>query len=118
MLDYLALPIMLRIRPKGERVFLEVGGQLGYLLDDKFYFKSTPNQVVPIQHTQPVDAGLTGGVGYRLGKHFVVDARYYYGMKPILTDFAVVNPQTGGSTLYVIENWYNRVYLLNLSYYF
>ena len=117
--DYVALPIMLRVRPKGERAFLEVGGQVGTLIHNDFYFTNPPSSVPPspIQHLTKIDAGLTGGVGYRLGEHLVVDARYYYGMKPVLSDFSAINPQTGASTLYKREKWYNRVYLLNLSYY-
>jgi Outer membrane protein beta-barrel domain len=116
--DYMALPVMLRVRPKGERAFLEAGGQIGYLIHKSFYLASQPNQVIPIQHTQPIDVGLTGGIGYRLGKHVVVDGRYYYGMKPLRENYTAPDPQTGISTYYRVEKWYNRVWSLNLSYYF
>ena len=109
---------MLRVRPKGERAFLQAGGQVGTLIHNDFYVTNLPVSVPPspIQHLTKIDAGLTGGVGYRLGWHFVIDARYYHGMKPLLSDFSSVAPQTGVSILYKREKWYNRVYLLNLTY--
>lgn len=116
--DYIALPVMLRVRPKGERAYLEAGGQIGYLTHNSFHLASQPDQVRSVQHTQPMDLGLIGGIGYRLGKHVMVDGRYYYGMKSILADYTRVDPQTGGVTLVKTDQWYNRVWSLNLSYYF
>lgn len=118
--DYLALPIMLRVRPKGERAFLEIGGQVGRLITNDFYFTNpiSPTPHAPLRNLNKLDWGLTGGIGYRLGKHFVLDARYYYGMKPMLSDFTTIDPQTGASILNRRDKWYNRVYSLNISYYF
>lgn len=115
--DYLNLPIMLRVRPKTERVFIEIGGQIGYLLSGDSYFASSKNQSSDLRHTHHFDVGPTGGVGYRLGTHFVVDLRYYYGTQPILANYTASDPLTGVSTYYNVVKWYNRVYFLNLSYY-
>jgi hypothetical protein len=100
-----------------ERVFLAVGGQLGYLVAGKFYFSSAPDRVTSIAHTNKVDLGLTGGIGYRLGRHLVADLKYLHGMKPILGNFTAPNLQTGVLKYYRSEGWYNRVWSLNLSYY-
>jgi hypothetical protein len=116
--DYVTLPIMFRVRPKGERVFLELGGQFGALVNNYIYITDPFNQGKPFDHTHSLDAGFIGGLGYRFGRHLVVDSRYYYGLRPILADFTGVNSQTGTSTFYRQDKWYNRVYSLNLSYYF
>lgn len=116
--DYITLPIMFRIRPKGERVFLELGGQVGSLVNNYIRITDPFNQERRFESTHQLDVGLTGGLGYRFGKHIVVDSRYYYGLKPILADFTSVNAQTGVATLNRVDKWYNRVYSLNLSYYF
>ncbi|MCX6214583.1 porin family protein [Spirosoma sp.] len=116
--DYMTLPIMVRFRPKGEQVFLELGGQVSTLVNNYIYITDPFNQGKPFDNVNQLDVGFTGGLGYRFGKHIVVDTRYYHGTKPILSDFTVVNPQSGVPTLYRQEKWFNRVYSLNLSYYF
>ena len=116
--DYITLPIMVRFRPKRERVFLEAGGQVGSMVHNYFYHTNAPSQGEPIYHTHQLDAGLTSGLGYRFGNHFVLDARYYYGMRPILRDYTYVDPQTGASSFVHLIKWYNRVVFINLSYYF
>lgn len=116
--DYLSLPVLLRLSPRTNNLFLEVGGQAGYLLAGKGYFNSAKNQATPFKYTRKFDVGLTGGIGYRLGMHWVVDARYYYGLQPILADHTEPDPQTGIPTFYRVVKWYNRVWSLNMSYYF
>ncbi|GAB4041835.1 porin family protein [Spirosoma gilvum] len=116
--DYLALPVLLRIRPVGERAFIQAGGQIGYLLTARNYFASKEDQALTYQHTKSIDAGLIGGVGYRLGQHFVVDGRYYYGMNPLREDYTAPDPQSGITKVYHVEKWYNRVWSVNLAYYF
>lgn len=116
--DYISLPVMLRLNRGASKFFLEVGGQGGYLLEGKGYFGSSKNQASTYHYVHRLDFGLTGGVGYKLSNHFVVDARYYYGLNPILADHTEPNPQTGIPTFYRVVKWYNRVSSLNLSYYF
>lgn len=117
--DYVTLPVLLRFRPKGERGFVEAGGQIGYLLSANSYHTSDKDRTFSsFQHTNKLDAGLTGGVGYRLGPHVVVDFRYYYGMKPLRENYTAPDPQTGIPTYYRVEKLYNRVWSANLSYYF
>ncbi len=117
--DYASIPVILRFRPKGERAFVELGGQIGYLLNAKSYYASNKEKtLVSYAHTNKVDAGLTGGIGYRFGNHFVVDLRYFYGMNPILANYSAPDPQTSITTYYKVEKWYNRVSSLNIAYYF
>lgn len=117
--DYITLPVLLRFRPKGERGFIEAGGQIGYLTSANGYRTSNRESTSSaFQHTNKIDAGLTGGIGYRLGKYIVVDLRYYHGMKPMRENYTAPAPQTGISTYYQVEKWYNRVWSLNFSYYF
>lgn len=116
--DYISLPIMLRLNRGASKFFLEVGGQGSYLVEGKGYFASSKNQASTFHHVHRLDFGLTGGVGYRLSNHFVMDARYYHGLNPILADYTAPAPQTGIPTAYQVVKWYNRVYSMNLSYYF
>lgn len=116
--DYISLPVLIRYNPKARRSFLEAGGQVGYLLSAKGYFGSSKNQPTTFRYVNNLDVGLTGGVGYRLGDHLVVDARYYHGTQPILANHSAPDPQTGISTYYQVVKWYNRVWSINLTHYF
>jgi hypothetical protein len=57
-----------------------------------------------------------GGAGSWLGKHLVVDVRYYYGMSGLIKKHSVINPATG-QTFFGADKWNNRVWSLNLTYY-
>uniref|UniRef100_UPI00403FC232 outer membrane beta-barrel protein n=1 Tax=Spirosoma sp. SC4-14 TaxID=3128900 RepID=UPI00403FC232 len=93
-------------------------GQAGYLLSANSYHSSDKEKTfTAFQHTNKIDAGLTGGVGYRLGTHLVADLRYYYGMRPLRENYTAADPQTGVPTYFRVEKWYNRVWLVNLTYY-
>lgn len=116
--NYISLPVTVRVSPKTNSLFFAVGVQGGYLLDGKGYFSSSINQATVFRNTHKIDAGPTGGIGYRLSNHWVMETRYYHGLRPILSDFTAADPQTGISTLYRSPKWYNRVWSLNLSYYF
>jgi len=116
--NYLSLPLMVRIRPKGERAFVEFGGQVGYYLNGKNYMKGKQDQASQNQNVTKLDAGITAGVGYRLGKHFVLDGRYYHSLRKIKSDFTAPSPTTGQPTFYRTVPQYHRMYSLNLSYYF
>ncbi|GAB4027431.1 porin family protein [Spirosoma koreense] len=117
-LNYLTLPIMMRFTRESKNFFLQAGVQGGYLLNGKGYFASAKNQSTSFRHTHKFDLGLLGGVGYRLGNYVVVDGRYYYGLHPILADYTAPDPLTGVPTVYRATKWYNRVWSLNLNYYF
>lgn len=116
-LNYLLLPITGQFQPKGEPVFIELGGQIGYFLSGRNYFASHKDQALAVQNMTKLDAGLIGGLGYQLSRHFVIDARYYHGMKTIREDTNVPDPITGVPTLIRFVPQYNRVWSLNLRYY-
>ena len=116
--DYVTLPILVQFQPKNEPVFVQLGGQSGYFLAGRSYFASGKDQASQAQNMTKLDAGLTAGVGYRLGRHGVLDARYYYGMRRIHEDFEIDDPTTGMPTLIRLVPQYNRAWSLNLSYYF
>lgn len=116
--NYLTLPIMIRIRPKGERAFVGLGGQVGYYLNGKNYVKGKQDQALQNQNITKVDAGLTAGIGYRLGQHLVVDGRYYHSLRKLYEDFTAPSPATGQPTFYRSVAQYHRMYSVTLSYYF
>ncbi len=116
--NYLTLPIFVRYQPKGERVFIELGGQVGYFLGGQNYFNSRKDRALALQNVTPLDVGLVGGLGYRLSTHFVADVRYYHGLRRIREDFTAPDPVTGIPTSYLISPQYHRVWSLNLSYFF
>ncbi|MVM41808.1 outer membrane beta-barrel protein [Spirosoma sp. HMF3257] len=93
-IDYISLPVLLRFRAKNERGFVEAGGQVGYLVSANSYHSSDKEKTFSVmQHTNKIDVGITGGVGYRLGSHVAVDLRYYYGMQPIRQNYTAPLPK-------------------------
>ena len=107
--SYLTLPVMVRYHVGGGRFFLSGGPQIGYLLKAKWYAAgfegSAENWDLADRHR--LDVGLTGGLGYRIGKHVVIESRYYYG----LPHFNETDPQ-------INYKEYNRTWASNLAYYF
>lgn len=91
--DYLALPVFVRYSPGGKNVFFQAGGKFGYLVNDKeiYTYNNTESN---LDHLRQWDAGVLGGIGYRIGKHVVVDARYYYGLTPLIKKHTVLDPVT------------------------
>lgn len=116
--NYVSLPLIIQFQPKGEPLFIELGGQIGYFLSGRNYFASHKDQALQTQNMAKLDAGLLAGLGYRLGQHIVIDARYYYGMKTLHRDFEIADPVTGVPSMIKLIPQYNRVWSLNLSYYF
>ncbi|AUD04111.1 porin family protein [Spirosoma pollinicola] len=107
--SYLTLPVMVRYHLGGGRFFISGGPQIGYLLKAKWYaagFESSA-QSWDLAYMRRFDVGLTGGLGYRLGRHVVLESRYYYGLNP----FNETDPQTNYKE-------YNRTWASNLVYYF
>ncbi|MBO0953159.1 porin family protein [Fibrella forsythiae] len=118
--NYVSLPIIGQFQPKGGPMFIEIGGQIGYFLSSRSYFVSHKDQALSTstQNINRLDAGLLAGVGYRFGQHLVIDARYYYGMRRIYENFEIADPVTGIPILFNATPQYNRLWSLNLSYYF
>lgn len=116
--SYISLPIIVRVRPKTERFFVEAGLQTGYYLSGGIYAKGQDTQVQPHLHQVKLDAGWTGGLGYQIRTHFVIDARYYCGLKKLAMEYSAADPVTGIVSMHYPIAQYHRAYLLNLSYLF
>jgi hypothetical protein len=114
--DYIALPILARFRPGGKQLFIQIGGKFGYLINGREMYTNN-NYPNDLNHLRKWDAGAVAGVGYWLGKHLALDARYYYGMAGLIKKHPIVDPGTG-QTFYGADNWNSRVWSLNLTYIF
>jgi hypothetical protein len=110
--SYLTLPVMVRYNIGGGRVFISGGPQIGYFLKAKWYSGDFEGSAESwdLSTMHRLDAGLTAGLGFRLGKHFVVESRYYYGLNPVNKP----DPQT--HTYY--NKLHNRTWASKLIYYF
>jgi hypothetical protein len=114
-LSYLTLPAMVRYQFGGGRVFISGGPQIGYFLKAKWYaasFGEGSSKSWDLSSFHRLDAGLTAGLGYHLGRHFVIESRYYHGLNPINKP----NPQT--HTYHENHKIYNRTWASNLVLYF
>lgn len=107
--SYLTLPVMVRYNVGGGRFFISGGPQIGYFLKAKWYAAGLEGSAEnwDLAYMRRLDAGLTGGLGYRIGRHVVLESRYYYG----LNHFNETDPQTNYKE-------YNRTWTSNLVYYF
>ena len=99
-INYIQVPILARLgwgrERKGMQFFFQAGPQIGFFLNEKTeanYDLSQRNlsdrtSKVVNQETMPVenkfDYGITGGIGLEYSHpvigHFMVEARYYYGL--------------------------------------
>ncbi|AKD56787.1 porin family protein [Spirosoma radiotolerans] len=114
-LSYLTLPAMLRYQFGVRRVFISGGPQIGYFLKAEWYaarFGEGSAERWNLSSMHRFDAGLTAGIGYRLGRHFVIESRYYYGLNPIN------KPDNQTHTYYNDYKEFNRTWASNLVYYF
>jgi hypothetical protein len=118
-LDYISLPILCRFKVMQERFFLQIGGQIGYLLHNKetsFSILNPTPQSSGLTYVNHWDMGVVGGAGCRVGRRFVADARYFHGSRSIFTDYVAPDPATGQIMTFRVFPWYNRVWSLNLTY--
>src|SRR5690554_5300320 len=117
--DYISLPVLVRFRPDGKDVFVQAGGKFSYLINSERIHigNSNTSTLDDLNHLRQWDAGAIGGVGYWLGNHVVIDARYYYGMAPLIKKHTVLDPITLEPIFYGADKLYNRVWSLNLTFY-
>lgn len=115
--DYLALPVFFRYSPGGKNAFILGGGKFGYLIYDKEKYTYN-NSEGNLNHLRQWDAGLMGGIGYRMGMYVVLDARYYFGLTPLIKKHTVLDPVTFQPIFFGADRWINRVWSLNLTIYF
>ena len=105
-INYMQVPILAHLgwgkEDKGFQVFFQAGPQFGYMLSESTDMNFDINSVnlndrtnkeitqysMPVEHK--FDYGIVGGIGveYTLPKvgHFLLDARYYYGLASIYGD--------------------------------
>jgi hypothetical protein len=90
-LSYFNAPAMLKYTFKN-RIFMEAGPMFGLLYSATDNFSSTTNQGNDVSHSNnvrkkfhPLDAGICGGIGYRLIAKYGMNlaVRYYYGLVDI-----------------------------------
>lgn len=92
-MNYVEIPFLAHIaygRDKGMRIFLNLGPQIGFLVNDKRAQSGNWEDVtegIVEQHEKRIenrfDYGITGGLGAELrtkAGNFIVEGRYYYGL--------------------------------------
>lgn len=92
-MNYFNVPVLMKYNFKN-RLFLEAGPQFGllYKVTDEFNNNIDGNELTYSKEVRkqfhPLDAGLVGGVGYRIQKGFGMNVaiRYYYGLVDVLID--------------------------------
>lgn len=83
-LHYIALPLMLQVKPGGSGFFIEAGPQLGYLIRAKA--ESGGMEVDNKESFDKFDFAVNGGLGFTTRVGFGISARYSYGLANILKD--------------------------------
>lgn len=92
-MSYFNVPVLMKYTFKN-RIFVEAGPQFGllYKASDEFKNKIDDNELSYSKDVRkefhPLDAGLVGGIGYRIKKGFGMNLaiRYYYGFVDVLVD--------------------------------
>ncbi|GAB3953276.1 hypothetical protein GCM10028805_36650 [Spirosoma harenae] len=115
-IDYLSLPLMVRYQIAGGRFLIAGGPQLGYLLQERTIdpqLGEIAGYRWNLDYFHRVDLGLTGGLGYQIGKHLLFSTRYTTSLRPINGPY----PQSSTYSEYA-NKIYNRVWSTNLTYYF
>ena len=114
--DYLTLPLMVRYRVSGGRLWLGAGPQLGYLLRAESYspqLGETATETGDLPYYHRLDIGLVAGLGYQFSKHFGVSSQYYVSERFINKP----DPQTGIYGVGALKVS-GQVWSTNLVYYF
>lgn len=115
--NYLILPVELRYRLKHSPFYINPGFQVGYLLYKRGDFLPKNGSITyGSDQEKKVDFGLSIGLGYRFGKHFFGEAKYYQSTQTILKPFAA--PVSGAIVRRAPPDIRNQTISLSLSYYF
>ena len=80
MLNYINLPILAKYYFK-EGLFVNLGPQLGYLINAKAEEKNVKFDMK--EYYTDIDLGLNGGLGYEFPNGIIVNANYYLGLYDI-----------------------------------
>ena len=84
-LHYLALPLMFKIKPGGSGFFIELGPQVGYLINVS---GDENNAFADDEAFDNFDMAINGGLGYMSRVGLGINARYSYGLTGILSEGA------------------------------
>jgi hypothetical protein len=108
---FLVLPVLVRFSPRANPFFAQLGLQGAYYLPRNGLYYTR----------RKVDVGLVAGAGYRLSRHWVVEARFTQGItsRSRPGEVVVADPNTG--QIYLTEHVYRRfgqVGTFALSYFF
>lgn len=114
-LDYIHLPLVLRVSPGRSPFFLEAGGQLGFYLSRRVTINDLNGQTQP---NQSMDAGLIAGIGQHITKHLCVNFRYYRGLTSIWKPSYYTNPLTGQTSQIPVAKQVHQSFGLQATYYF
>ena len=102
-MNYVQVPLMARLgwgrERRGFQAFIQLGPQLGFFLNESTRTNLMPGQGTQTQRSSTVveqdsmavekkfDYGIVGGIGLEFSRpklgHFIVEARYYYGLGDI-----------------------------------
>lgn len=115
-LDYLTVPIFARYRFTGKKFFIQAGAKFGFLVHDKETYTHIDSEE-RIGHLRRLEAGILGGIGYRVGNQVVLDARYDYGLTTMFKKYWVLAPITFEPIFYASPKEFNRLWSLNLTVY-
>ncbi|MFD0963773.1 porin family protein [Pseudofulvibacter geojedonensis] len=89
-LNYLNLPIMLKVYPD-EAFYLELGPQVGYAISHKEELKSNILTTTKSFEPNSFDWGVNAGLGFRSRSGFSIGARYHLGLGKIYEDSDTFN---------------------------
>ena len=84
-LHYLALPLMFKIKPGGSGFFIELGPQVGYLINVS---GDEDNAFADDEAFDNFDLAINGGLGYMSRVGLGINARYSYGLTGLLSETA------------------------------
>ena len=105
---YMAMPVLLGIRPM-ERMSFLLGAEVGYLLNAKFHFTDSTGS--DLRQFNKMDVALNAGAAYWIRKRFSAEVRYSNGFKGLVN---VTYADQSGSHTRKIGAY--RVFQLSLNY--
>lgn len=107
-LDYIQVPVLLKIYPGGTRFNFELGPQIGFNMyaSNKATFDtnlSTENYNRSVKtdlsdYVEDIEYGVVGGIGYNITDNVNFDVRYYLGLSDAFKDGVNTDAKNHGFT--------------------
>jgi hypothetical protein len=106
---YLMVPALFRFHPRRLPTFLELGPQIGFLLDRNYRLLDDPLHgiFVPEVNLKSYDLNIVAGAGYRPNKHLLFEVRAFQSFATVFKRTYYVDPVTG-QTLTAQPKQYNQ----------